>query len=99
MIPSLEAHRFLRASLETCSWKSGWRSLLLRQYLDNPSETQFTTAATPDHLFVLVTAGSCQIESLRGGKWESAHYRVGNVAMVPPGVTSTLRWRSHEPHR
>jgi AraC family transcriptional regulator len=99
MIPSLEANRFLRASLEGCSWKSGWRSLLLRQYLDSPSESQFTTAATPDHLFILVTGGSCEMQSLRGGVWHSATYRVGNVAMVPPGVGSTLRWHSAESHR
>ena len=99
MIPSLQAHRHLPASMEACSWKSGWRSLLLRQYLDRPSQEEFTTAATPDHLFELVTAGSCEIESSRDGHWQSASYRFGNVAMVPPGVSSTLRWRSHECHR
>jgi len=99
MIPSLQAHRHLPASLEACSWESGWRSVLLRQYLDRPSQDEFTTASTPDHLFVLVTAGSCEIESLREGHWQSASYHVGNLAMVPPGVSSTLRWRSHEPHR
>jgi AraC family transcriptional regulator len=99
MIPSLDAHRHLPAALEACSWKSGWRSLLLRQYLDQPSQEEFSTAPTPDHLFVLVTAGSCEIESLRDGHWQQASYHVGNVAMVPPGVSSTLRWQSHEAHR
>ena len=99
MIPSLRANQFLPAALEACSWKSGWRALLLRQYLDSPSQEEFTTAATADHLFVLVTAGSCEIESFREGRWQKASYHVGNVAMVPPGVASTLRWRSHESHR
>ena len=99
MIPSLEANRYLPASLQADSWAAGWRSLLLRQYLDSPTQDEFTTAATPDPLFVLVTAGSCQIESLRDGRWQSATYGIGNVAMVPPGVASTLRWRSHEAHR
>ena len=99
MIPSLQAHSHLPASVEACSWEAGWRSVLLRQYLDRPSQDEFTTASTPDHLFVLVTAGSCEIENLREGHWQSASYHVGNLAMVPPGVSSTLRWRSHEPHR
>jgi AraC family transcriptional regulator len=99
MIPSLEANRWLPAALEADSWTAGWRSLLLRQYLDSPNQEEFTTAATPDPLFVLVTAGSCHIESLREGHWHTADYGVGNVAMVPPGVASTLRWRSHESHR
>jgi AraC family transcriptional regulator len=99
MIPSLQARQFLPAALESCSWESGWRALLLRQYLDRPTQEQFTTAATPDHLFVLVTAGSCEIESFRDGRWQEASYHVGNVAMVPPRATSTLRWRSHESHR
>jgi AraC family transcriptional regulator len=99
MIPSLEASKHLHASLEACSWTAGWRSLLLRQYLDSPNQEQFTTAATPDHLFVLVTGGSCHIESFTGGAWRTADYRVGSLAMCPPGASSTLRWRSHEPHR
>jgi len=94
MIPSLQARQFLPAALESCSWESGWRALLLRQDLDSPTQEQFTTAATPDHLFVLVTAGSCEIESFRDGHWQEASYHVGNVAMVPPGVTSTLRCQS-----
>src|ERR1700748_1737934 len=99
MIPSLQAPQFLPGALEACSWEAGWRALLLRQYLDCPSQEEFTTAPTPDHLFVLVTGGSCEIESFRDGRWQGASYHVGNVAMVPPGVASTLRWRSHESHR
>jgi AraC family transcriptional regulator len=99
MVPSLEAHRQLKASLQLCSWGAGWRSVLLREYLDRPCEDEFTTAATPDHLFVLLTGGSCTMESHRGGHWQTASHRVGNVAMRSPGRTSTIRWRSHEPHQ
>jgi AraC family transcriptional regulator len=99
MIPSLHAHSKLRATMSACSWENGWRALLLREYLDQPNEDRFTTAATPDHLFVLVVGGSCRIESLQHGQWRSAHYQTGSLAMTPPGVESTLRWRSTETHR
>jgi AraC family transcriptional regulator len=96
---SLDAHRKLRAARGLCSWTHGWRSILLREYVDQPHEERFTTAATPDPLFVLVVEGSCHIESLLKGQWRSAHYGVGSLAMTPPGVESTLRWRSTESHR
>jgi AraC family transcriptional regulator len=99
MTPSLDAHLNLRAAMGLCSWTHGWSALLLREYLDQPEEEPFTTAATPDHLFVLVVAGSCHIESLQGGSWKMAKYAVGSLAMTPPGVESTLRWRSTESHR
>jgi AraC family transcriptional regulator len=99
LTPSLDAHTKLRATRGLCSWAHGWRSVLLREYVDRPVQDRFTTAATPDPLFVLVVEGSCHIESLLLGQWRSAHYGVGSLAMTPPGVESTLRWRSMEAHR
>jgi AraC family transcriptional regulator len=96
---SLDAHTKLRAARHLCSWTYGWRSVLLREYVDQPVQERFTTAATPDPLFVLVVGGSCRIESLLKGQWRCAQYSVGSLAMTPPGVESTLRWRSAEPHR
>src|SRR5579883_1826848 len=55
LLPSLEAHRYLRAAMEACSWQAGWRSLLLRAYEDPLETEEFTTPATADHLIVLVT--------------------------------------------
>jgi hypothetical protein len=34
MISSIEAYRYLRATMTECSRKAGWRSLLLRAYDD-----------------------------------------------------------------
>ena len=99
MIPSLQARQFLPAALESCSWDSGWRALLLRQYLDRPTQEQFTTAATPDHLFVLVTAGSCEIETSGTVAGRKRPIMLGTSRWFPLGATSTLRWRSHESHR
>jgi len=36
MISSIEAYRYLRATMTECSQKAGWRSLLLRAYDDPP---------------------------------------------------------------
>lgn len=99
MIPSLEASQHLRATKLSCSWQAGWRSLLLRAYEDAPLAEEFTTAATPDQLFILVTSGSCQIESRLRGRWYKDRHTVGNLAMTAPGETARIRWQSDEPHR
>lgn len=84
--------------MRLCSWDAGWRSLLLRGYEDRPCVDDLTTAATPDHLFVLVVDGSCHIESWIDGRWEAAQYRAVIASVPAPGRASTLRWRSEEPH-
>src|SRR5262245_32897894 len=55
LVPSLDAHRNLKATMTACSWQAGWRSLLLRAYVDPPEVDGITTAATADQLIVLVT--------------------------------------------
>jgi AraC family transcriptional regulator len=98
MIASLDAHTYLRARLSTCSFKAGWRSLLLRAYDDFADAEAFTTPATEDHLIVLVTNGQCNIEGLYRGKWHSAHYAAGSIGMTAPGEEVTLRWRDQPVH-
>lgn len=95
---SLHAHESLRGTQISCSWISDWRSLLLRGYIDPPEVEDLTTAATPDHLIVLVTAGVCEIESYEGGRWRSASYCPGHLGMTSPGQTARLRWKSNKPH-
>jgi AraC family transcriptional regulator len=97
LISSLEAHRHLRAAIMSDSFEAGWRALLLRAYEDAP-EAQFTTPPTMDHLIVLVTGGSCQIEGNFRGKWHGAAYRAGTIAMTAPGEEVTLRWRGATRH-
>lgn len=96
-ILSLDAHHHLRARMTTDSFQAGWRSLLLRGYEDAP-EAQFTTPPTMDHLIVLVTGGACNIEGRFRGKWQSATYSPGSLAMTAPGEEVTLRWRGATRH-
>ena len=98
MIPSIEAYRYLRATMTQCSQKSGWRSLLLRAYDDPPVVEPFTTPPTKDHLIVLVTNGTCNVEGRYGGKWQRANYGPGSLAMTAPGEEVTLRWRGDTAH-
>lgn len=95
---SLHAHESLSGTQTSCSWVAGWRSLLLRGYVDLPEVEEITTAETSDHLIVLVTAGSCEIESYDRGQWRSATYRCGHLGMTSPGQSARLRWRSKKPH-
>ena len=81
-----------------CSWKVGWRSLLVRAYDDPPEVEEFRTSATNDQCIVLVTEGSCRIESFRNGAWHSANQRPGNIGMISPLEVANLRWRGSERH-
>jgi AraC family transcriptional regulator len=98
MISSIEAYRYLRATMTECSQKAGWRSLLLRAYDDPPVVEPFTTPATKDHLIVLVTRGTCNVEGLYRGKWQKANYGPGSIGMTAPGEEVTLRWRGDTSH-
>ncbi len=98
MISSLEAHRYLHATMTLCSFEAGWRSLLLRAYDDPPVVEPFTTPRTDDHLIVLVTRGSCNVEGLYRGNWSRAMYGPGSLGMTAPGEEVTLRWRGTTSH-
>jgi AraC family transcriptional regulator len=98
MISSIEAYRYLRATMTECSQKAGWRSLLLRAYDDPPVVEPFTTPPTKDHLIVLVTEGTCNVEGLYRGKWQKASYGPGSLGMTAPGEEVTLRWRGDTSH-
>jgi AraC family transcriptional regulator len=98
LIQSLKAQQHLRGSMTACSWKAGWRSLLLREYEGPCNAEEFTTLPTPDHLIVLVTGGSCTVEARHQASWHKAHYRVGSIGMNAPGKAATLRWRGESKH-
>jgi hypothetical protein len=84
--------------MSVCSWDAGWRSLLLRAYVDPPTVDEFTTAPTADHLIVLTTNGSCDIEGRYGGRWSRAQYRRGSLGMTAPGEAVSLRWSGETSH-
>jgi AraC family transcriptional regulator len=95
---SMHAHRHLRGAMMFCSWQAGWRTLLLRAYDDPPQVSELTTSATLDQLIVLVTAGSCAIESYTGGQWRKASYMPGDLGLTAPGEVAKLRWSGLEGH-
>ncbi len=97
-IASLNAHQGLPAKMTGCSWQAGWRALLLRSYEDPPQVEQFTTAATPDHLIVLVVGGACELEGRYRGAWRKVKHRVGSIGMTAPGEEATLRWHGTRKH-
>jgi hypothetical protein len=92
LIQSLDAHRHLQGKMTVCSWAAGWRSVLLRAYVDPPCVEEFSTRPTPDQLIVLVTSGACAIEGRYHGKWQRAEYQAGNIGMTAPGEAVALRW-------
>jgi AraC family transcriptional regulator len=95
---SINAHRQLKGVMTFCSWQAGWRALLLRAYDDPPQMSGLTTAATRDQLIVLITAGSCAVESYSGGQWHKASYMPGDLGLTAPGEIAKLRWSGLEGH-
>jgi AraC family transcriptional regulator len=98
LIPSLNAHLHLKAKMTADSWQVGWRSLLLRAYIDPAEVEELKNPPTADHLIVLVTSGSTDIESYHKGRWYAAHYKPGSLAMNASGQENTLRWRGKKTH-
>jgi len=90
---SLAAHARLPGTLGLCSWRVGWRSLLLRVYDEPEAVTDLVTAPTPDQLIVLTTRGGCSIEGRYEGRWHQSRYRRGDIGMTAPGEEVRLRWR------
>ncbi|MGK9235339.1 AraC family transcriptional regulator [Inquilinus limosus] len=90
---SLSAHERLQGSMNLCSWRAGWRSLLLRGYDEPEVVEDLVTAPTEDQLIVLVTQGNCLIEGWYVGRWQAARYGRGAIGMTAPGEAVRLRWR------
>ena len=95
---SLHAHQHLKGVMTFCSWKAGWRALLLRAYDDPPHVEGLITPETRDQLVVLVTAGSFDIQSYSKQQWCSAAYRPGTLGLTAPGEAAKLRWAADEGH-
>lgn len=90
---SLDAHHRLAGTMGLCSWNVGWRSLLLRAYIEPPEAENLVTAATSDHLIVLVAEGKCRIEGQYARRWQEAVYLKGDIGMTAPEEEVHLRWR------
>ncbi len=97
LTPSVDAHRTLPGIMRHCSWRMGWRALLLRAYDEPGTVEAFTTAQTPDQLIVLVTSGGYRIEAWQAGRWREAQYLAGSLGMSAAGESAVLRWRDGFP--
>ena len=95
---ALHASKQLPGSLEECSLKAGWSSLLLRRYREPAVVDPFETAATDCQLIVLIKSGTTRIESFRAGRWLHESYFPGDLGLTPAGQTSRLRWEGRERH-
>lgn len=96
-IPSLHAHEHLPATMTSCSWGAGWRSVLLRGYQD-AAEAEFVTPPTQDHLIVLTVDGECEIEARYRSAWRKAPHHRGSIDMAAPGEEVMLKWKGGTRH-
>jgi AraC family transcriptional regulator len=63
-----------------------------------PEVDELRTPPTADQLVVLVTGGSCDIESRYKGRWRGAHFQAGSLAMTAPCEEGIFRWRGKTRH-
>lgn len=100
MFQSLADDQRAHADLTFCSWERGWRSLLLRRYVGHAEVEEAVIPPVPEQTIVLVTRGEAVIESGAEGRWRSARYVPGSIAMTAPNRSTRLRWRtvSPDPH-
>jgi AraC family transcriptional regulator len=98
LVRSVDARRHLKATMTACSSQAGWRSLLLRAYVDPPVVEELTVPPAADQLIVLVTRGATEIEGRHAEGWCRAQYRPGSVGMTAPGQECQLRWQGDTSH-
>lgn len=100
MFQSLDIDQRAHADLMFCSWKRGWRSLLLRHLTGHAEVEEAVIPPVAEQTIVLVTQGAAEMESGADDRWRSARYAPGTIAMTAPDRPTRLRWRtvSPDPH-
>lgn len=98
MDDALQATKRLPGSLQECSERAGWSSLLLRRYIEPAVAEPFETAETNCQLIVLIKSGTTTIEALHSGHWLRGSYFPGDLGLTPAGETSRLRWEGPQQH-
>lgn len=100
MFQSLDVDQRAHADLTLCSWERGWRSLLLRRFTGHAEVEEAAIAPVAEQTIVLVTRGLAEMESGADGRWKSAEYTPGTIALTAPHRPTRLRWRtvSSDPH-
>lgn len=97
MFQSLDLDQRAFADRTFCSWERGWRALLLRRFTGHAEVEEAAIPPVAEQLIVLVTRGELDIESGADGRWRSARYSPGRIAMTAPDRPSRLRWRTVSP--
>ena len=80
-----------------CSLAVEWTSLLVQKFKAPCDVEPFETAASPEHLVVLMTKGCYEVECFSNGFWRRATYWPGLGGMTVGGYNSRLRWQSKAP--
>jgi len=99
MIESADLHRHLPSTLDLCSARLGWSSLLLRQYTHAREAEPFDMPAVPDQTVALVVGGHTRMECWSQGGWHGSSHAVGNSVTVSPRETLRIRWHGQEQHQ
>lgn len=97
MFQSLDLDQRAYADRTFCSWKRGWRSLLLRRFTNHADVEDVTVPPVAEQTIVLSLRGTAMAESNAGGRWRPAQLGPGNLSMTAPNWSSRLRWRALSP--
>lgn len=84
-------------TLQADSWERGWRSLLLRRFVQNPVVDERVIPPVAEQLICLPLRGTKRVEVGDGGSWRTADVRPGAISMTAPARPTRIRWRSTSP--
>ena len=83
-------------SIVTSSREIGWTSLLCEEWIQPATVEEFETIPLPDHTFILMVSGMCNLEAFHGKSWHGAQYRRGDCGALAPRNIDRVRWHSSE---
>ena len=89
-------------TLQADSWERGWRSLLLRRFVQHPVVDERVIPPVAEQLICLPLRGTKRVEVADGAlgemaRWRVADVRPGAISMTAPGRSTRIRWRSTSP--
>lgn len=91
MIDSYTRDRVPWQRLTADSWDAGWRSLLVRRFIQRPS-VDVVVPASAEQKITLLLHGQKDTAVRHGGRWRHAGIGAGSLSMTAAGRPTRIRW-------
>jgi AraC family transcriptional regulator len=84
-------------TLRSDSWDGGWRSLLVRRFVQHQVVEEVVIPPVPEQMICLPLRGTKHVEVADGRSRRTAEVRPGAISMTAPGRSTRIRWRATSP--